>query len=250
MTIVRIDQMTKKRSHKKVKTGMNPAACEARDHALSIMPNAVIHRLGESVFVMDVREVGTSTIGARVSSPAPNEGSAWLSAAWRLREYDGNVWTVVTTKPSSDREVVVAYKELEITAYAPMETVWRNTTKRTAVRQPLLPGYVFAVIKPERIREAAHAGSTGKLAFTGRDIDLAEFVASLQAAERAGVFDHTFGQGKTFEVGQSVKIINGPYIGKIGAITRMKGSKKAAILLDLYGGKWPADVELSKLQAA
>ncbi len=254
----------KKKHQKKAPGGLSLASMATRDRVLALVPTAqarrvaghtiaderdgnVIRVIPDSYFV--IRADGEHT--ARISSARSSEGAAWHSAKWRLTEYDGRAWSILTTHPQAEADVLEYLAELGIEAYAPNEVVWQNgPQRRRAVTRPLLPGYVFAVINPEQIHQSRSAGVSGVLDGVCAVADLAEFVVSLREAETAGEFDHTFRQGKTLKLGQKVRVIKGSWVNEMGVLSKMKGEKRAEIMVHAMNREIPVSVALDELEAA
>lgn len=148
-------------------------------------------------------------------------------------------WRVIQTKPAAEKRVEAGLRDEGLTAYLPLEVVWRNLRgRRIAWPRPLLRGYVFAHLADDELyRIHAVDGVVRCIGADGRAATIpAKFVDAIRNAEAAGEFDETREpERKTFRKGQRIRVARGEFVGLVGAIAKVKGSRRVAILLDTIG---------------
>ena len=72
-----------------------------------------------------------------------------------------------------------------------------------------------------------------------------EWVHEIRERERAGHFDYTRKDIPTFQNGEAVKIITGPFAGQLATIMAAKpGAKRVMVLLEALGRLKPSKIEV------
>lgn len=161
-------------------------------------------------------------------------------------------WRAIQTKPAAERRVADGLRDEGLTAFLPVERVWRWIRGRKHQHaRPLIPGYVFAYLADHELHHI-HA-INGAVRFVGADGSAAViptlFIEQLQSALDAGKFDHTISHTKALEKGQTVLVLEGPYAGYVGAIAKLKGSRRVQLLLTLANGRqWAVTEQVEKLE--
>lgn len=161
------------------------------------------------------------------------------------------------------REEAAVVRELQLKgfdAYAPMETVWaRHARSRKAVQRPLFARYVFVFMDPDQdTPEVRHTtGVTALLGNNGRplpvpeEIDQPHVVEQLRGQETLGVFDRTVSRKISFELGQAVRIIGGPFSGFMAETMEARtGERRVRVLYSLFGRASPMTIDVDQLRAA
>lgn len=75
-------------------------------------------------------------------------------------------------------------------------------------------------------------------------------VESLQAAQDMGLFDETKHETPIFNPGEHVRITEGPFAGFPATVVKAMGGEVARVLVEMFGGRIPAKIELEHLRRA
>lgn len=148
-------------------------------------------------------------------------------------------WYVAYTGVRQERRAVASLAERGIEAYVPCEKHLRSHARiKDTVERPILPRYLFfrlsegqsfyTVKQTDGIEGFIGAGQPQAIPF--------EWVYEMRERERAGQFDYTRGKGITFENGEAVKIIGGPFAGQLATIMEAKpGAKRVSVFIKALG---------------
>jgi len=168
-------------------------------------------------------------------------------------------WRLLYVRPQSEGRYQASLAERGLHAYVPKETVWRGVgIRRAPAVKPLLPGYVFADLTDEQLAEAAHLPEViyiVRMPGSGPAVIPCKFVNELKTKEAEGGFDKTRKErrlakriGKPLKAGEKFEIISGIWAGHIGEIARAVGSKRAEIVLSLFGTSHPVVMDFSNMK--
>jgi transcriptional antiterminator NusG len=156
-------------------------------------------------------------------------------------------WYVIQVRPGAEKKVAEGLEEHKLEVSVPMERFWiRNAYRKLKRERPVIRGYVFAIL------------SDATLALL-HDIDGAQraigiippaFIIEMQDAEKSGAFDRTRPRARReYRKGQKVRVTEGPYAGYIGEIAKLKGDKRAQIILAMSkGAAWPINELLDRVE--
>lgn len=159
-------------------------------------------------------------------------------------------WKVVQVKPAAERRVRDGLHESGLTAYLPMEVVWRRRDGRKVRHErPLIRGYVFALIADEdQHRIHGIDGAQRFVSFNGVAATIpAKFIAAIQAAEAAGEYDETAEpEKKRFALGDRVRLTRrDAFEGLSGVISRLNGGRRITVVLATVG--WPISATMDEV---
>lgn len=164
-------------------------------------------------------------------------------------------WFAIRTATRQELKAVTSLRELDIFAYCPVETRWRRTPRtRTKADVPLFTGYIFAQLDAVGIALAHEADGVHAVvgAFRDRPTIEAGKIEALQQAQADGLFDHTLSDPpiKAFSKGEKLKVIDGPFSGWIGEVTRAKGKNRLMLMTQMFGRKREIELPVGSLAAA
>jgi len=147
----------------------------------------------------------------------------------------GRAWFVACVLTGREAKVSAEIKSLGFSTYIPTE---RKKRCGKVLIAPLFPGYVFIKFDRERDDWGAIDHIDGVLGVL-KNLDLPRRVADrdiarLQCAEAAGVFDYTRPAVNLSE-GESVSILEGPFVGLIAKVRSASSKNRARILLEHLG---------------
>ena len=168
------------------------------------------------------------------------------SAKWYVvHTYSGYENTVSASiqKAAENRHMEDLILEVKI----PMETVTEHTDNgdKTYERKTF-PGYVL--VKMIMTDESWHLvrnarGSTGFVSMDGKPVPLTE-----EEVLDLGMERHEIVVG--FEVGDSVKVTDGPLEGFLGTVDEIEPEKdRVRVIVSMFGRETPVDLELDQIEA-
>ena len=171
-----------------------------------------------------------------------------------------SAWYAISVSPAAERRVKDALTEHKVTAYYPVEKVWRTRPgRRTTHERPFIRGYVFAETDDHPTLVAlSHdiEGAQRVFGFRRTAAEIAAFIGDLRQSESAGDFDATIARDKAgkvmreIEVGSDVRVKTGPFSGFAGKLLNVTEKRRAQIVLQMLGGEVEMTVDFLKLEAA
>lgn len=174
---------------------------------------------------------------------------------------DPRRWFVLQTRFRAELVAAEELKLRQITAHVPCEKRYRRSrharsTKREAVKHPLIPRYLFVRIDDDtafaRIREVGCVEGLLGLQSTGRPLEIPALdVKRFMVAEAAGLFDHTGKPKPTLGKDDPVRITRGPFTGYKAKFMSMHGADRVRVLMQalLRGGReWPTVLDLDQVE--
>lgn len=176
----------------------------------------------------------------------------------------GPLWHVPFVHTGQEFEVAAAImSELSFPVFVPRELVWtvrRGIKVKTA--RPVLPGYIFVEVDPARQDWQRILDIDGVIDILGamHDHDVpgyypAAWIAAWRKMEFIGEFDQTTKIPAGFEVGETVRISDGPFSGYHALIAefmaKMKSTtarKRAKVLTNYMGRMMTLDLPVTSLE--
>lgn len=150
-------------------------------------------------------------------------------------------WYILRAATRQEKRACESLTELKIEHYMPMETVKRKLGRKEEPHdRALFPGYLFAQISDAMFHVAINADGVHapvrKTNAAGERVPCSipsGLVDVLREAQANGDFDHT--KVPPMGVGDSVRITEGPFEGRVGEIIKMKSGERIKLLLEGYG---------------
>ena len=131
---------------------------------------------------------------------------------------------VIVTEPQKEAKVVTKLADARIDAYTPIERRKVFTGRYATIRErAIFPRYVFVCTDQldrdfAAIRHAPHV--TAFLGQNGRPKPVDEdWLAHLLLIQTFGGFDYARVRGPRYRIGQSIRLVAGPFQGYLGVIT-------------------------------
>lgn len=166
-------------------------------------------------------------------------------AKWYVvHTYSGYENAVADTimKSAENRKMLDLIHEVNI----PMETVTEITDSQTkTVERKVFPGYVL--VKMILTDESWHLvrnirGATGFVGSGGKAVPLSD-----EEIQALGVEKHEVVVG--FDIGDAVKIIDGPLDGFLGTVDEISPDKThVRVIVSMFGRETPVDLELDQIE--
>jgi transcription elongation factor/antiterminator RfaH len=158
---------------------------------------------------------------------------------------DGERWFVVHTLPHQERRAQVQLQNQDYRPFLPKrEKTIRHARKLSTVVAPFFPRYLFVVLAPERQQWRAINSTLGVIGLVMRGERPCPvppgIVETLVAS--AGP-DGVLHWRPRFNVGDSVRLIAGPFAEQLGILDRLDDGGRVRVLLDMLGRRVPVMVE-------
>ncbi|MBC8791942.1 MAG: transcriptional activator RfaH [Tagaea sp. CACIAM 22H2] len=148
-------------------------------------------------------------------------------------------WFVVYTRSGAEKTALENLQRQGFEAYLPMCRRRRSHARRVdIVKRPLFPRYLFIAIDRMRDRWRPILGTMGVCDLLRRGETPTRVpegvVDAIRASESANAFDDP-DPAATFQPGQKVRVMLGPYAELIGRFQSAIESERVLVLLDLFG---------------
>jgi len=162
-------------------------------------------------------------------------------------------WYVVRTKTGHEDRVVnqLKTKSACLGVFLPKTEVTEVRSGRKRKREkPLFPGYIFVkmILRDEYWHEIRHTPGVINFISSGQrpiPVDEREIAAIMEMVS-SGEIPST---SAPFEVGDTVQIISGPFMGAVGVIDEVNEKKETAkVLIDILGKQIPIELDFADLE--
>jgi len=183
----------------------------------------------------------------------PSEGlSPAKAGVERLNLSSGERWYVAHTLPKREVGAQLQLEGQGFRTFLPHRMkVVRHARQQRSVKSPLFPRYLFVVLDVDRDRWRTVNGTSGVSSLImGRERPnpvpdgVVEALLTLSSGANLVRLD------EQFTVGQSVRVLAGPFADAIGYLDRLDDHGRVRILLDIMGRKVPAIVDQVDLARA
>ena len=162
----------------------------------------------------------------------------------RLSLAPGERWYVVFSQPNREGRAQQQITAQGFNVFLPRyrKTV-RHARKLTVKSAPFFPRYLFVALDLTRDQWRSINGTFGVTTFvmdgaTPRPVPHGVVEGLVQVSE-AGVIQ----LGKELKVGDSVRVLGGPFADLLGELVRVDGASRVRVLLKLLGGMVPASFD-------
>ena len=181
-----------------------------------------------------------------------------LGDAVRLRDTGhltletGERWFCVQTQPRRELSSDAQLRAQGFRTFVPqIATTIRHARKLSRVRRPLFPNYLFVILDLGKDRWRSVNGTFGvsRMIMAGDQPEpVPENVVEtlISFMDEGGVVRFT----STLRVGQTVRVLTGPFANAIGSLERLDANGRVRILLDIMGGRIPATLSAAELAPA
>ena len=176
----------------------------------------------------------------------------WKSRRDRLVLTGGERWYVVRSLARQEAKAEFHLVQQGFPVFLPVMTkTVRHARKLRTVRGAIFPAYMFVVLDLARDRWRTINGTFGVASL----VMAAEGPEPVPSGVVEQLFDYTDDDGlvrfdRDFREGQSVRVKSGPFASAIGCLERLDANGRVRVLLDIMGGKVPALLDRSALEAA
>lgn len=146
-------------------------------------------------------------------------------------------WYVVRTKPRQERRALVNLTNQQMVAFLPELTVHKlRRGKRTAVTEPLFPGYLFVNCDDyaEHFYKIRNSYGVSKLLTFGAQVATVPdaLIMELQQLQEDALLAQKLTAAAMPQVGDKVEIQAGPFAGFIAKIIGLDGDSRCIVLLN------------------
>jgi transcriptional antiterminator RfaH len=174
---------------------------------------------------------------------ADDDSSSQATPARGTRLAPGERWYAVYAQPYREARAQQQLKAQGFSAFLPQyrKTV-RHARKITSHNAPFFPRYLFVALDLDRHQWRSVNGTFGVTCLV---MDGARpravphgIVESLIEVSSSGAIH----LGRDLKVGDSVRILSGPFADLVGELVRVDGSERVRVLLKLLSGAVPASI--------
>jgi transcription elongation factor/antiterminator RfaH len=151
----------------------------------------------------------------------------------------GERWYVAMTAPRQERLAAQQLDNQSYRNFLPLQLETRRHARKFAtVLAPVFPRYIFIILDLERQRWRSVNGTFGvqRLITDGaRPLAVAPGIVEtlVQSSDQRGALIY---QADALAIGDSVRLVSGPFAGSLGVLQRLDGAGRVQILLALLGG--------------
>jgi len=161
-------------------------------------------------------------------------------------------WYVVRSLPRQETRAEFQVVNQGFRVFLPrISKTARHARRLRTVHSAIFPTYMFVILNLGRDRWRSINGTfgVGSLIMAGETPQPVPFGIVEQ------LLDYVDDQGfvrfdRNLREGQSVRVTSGPFVNAIGCLERLDANGRVRVLLDIMGGKVPALLDRSALEAA
>jgi transcriptional antiterminator RfaH len=159
-------------------------------------------------------------------------------------------WYVAKTKPHREHTTAAILAQRDVEVYLPSITFRRRDTLRTALHEPLFPGYLFARLDLNADDWLATRSAPGIAYFLGGDGAPTALPDGLIEGIRARVErSRSNWQRPAFEAGERVVLERGPFAGLDAIFDDWLSARgRVRVLLEIVERLVPVDVDVDMLR--
>lgn len=156
-------------------------------------------------------------------------------------------WYAIRTKPRAEKKVLERLSHEGYNAYLPLVTtlkIWSDRKKK--VQTPLISSYIFVKTTPSELFETLNTqGTLGVLRFLGKPAIVHEQeITNLQILMNdTEQVEPT--SGMTFNKGEEVKVIRGPFAGLNAQAVLVKGNYRIIVNVAALGASFNVNIPMS-----
>ena len=165
---------------------------------------------------------------------------------------DDERWYVANTLPHQEDRAETQLLQQGFRPFLPrmIKTV-RHARKLRNVKAPVFPGYIFIAFDSVRDRWHSINGTWGiRRLMTANDKPIPVPRGVTEAFVESCGADHIMRFDGGLSAGQSVRVIQGPFVDLIGRIERIDAKGRVKILLEIMGGEIAATFPRTALRVA
>jgi transcriptional antiterminator RfaH len=142
-------------------------------------------------------------------------------------------WYAAYTKSRTEKKVLALLEEKQIEVFLPLKKEWRQwSDRKKKVELPLIPSYIFVKINESQdIPVLETPGVVAFVKFEGKKVAIPEKQIKLLETIVNNEFETEL-TNQSFQSGQEVEILQGPFKGLIGTVIEQKGKFKLVISID------------------
>jgi transcription antitermination factor NusG len=155
-------------------------------------------------------------------------------------------WKVLFVKPRTEKKMTEYCELYSITTYLPLRKKVRVAQRRkVTVSLPLFPGYVFASFGAG---DRLPLLQTNLLIRVPEPLNPRRLMRELVMVRRALRADPTLQTVKPLTKGRLVRIVTGPFRGIEGRVSRLAGTLKVVLNVDLIGQAISVTAEIDQVE--
>ena len=184
--------------------------------------------------------------------PGPFFLAPWSARRERLALSGGERWYLVHALARQEVRAEFQLRAQEYRVFLPSFTkTIRHARKLRVVKAPVFSGYLFVVLDLGRDQWRSINGTFG----VARIISVEDRPLAVPPGLVEAMLDRTDAAGEThlsysFSVGQSVRVVAGPFAQLVGTLDRLDAGGRVRVLLEIMGGAVPVQLTQDALEPA
>ena len=156
-------------------------------------------------------------------------------------------WYAIHTKPRAEKKVFERLVLNGFNTYLPLVTSIREwSDRKKKVITPLISSYVFVNTTKETLFDTLQIqGTAGVLRYLGkpaiiRDYEIENLKILMNGVEQVSKLENT-----TFEKGERVEVVKGPFIGLVAESVYIQGKHRIIVAIEAMGSILEVNIPLS-----
>jgi len=142
-------------------------------------------------------------------------------------------WQALFLNPRAEKKVADVCRAHGIPFYLPLQTLTRiHQRRKVTVQMPLFPGYLFAAVAPDDKLKLLQTNHVLRFLVPHRPLSLLRDLVQLR---RALLADPSLRPVQALSRGRRVRIVNGPFQGMEGMVSRLSGPMRVVITVEMIG---------------
>jgi len=163
-----------------------------------------------------------------------------------MTDNNAMAWHVLHTRPRCEKKLAAYCRISRLEHYLPLRAEIKVVQRRkTEVRKPLFPGYVFVRFDPsQRIRVLKSRQVVRVLTVN----DQAGFLNEISQIQKALEVEPGLGACPALTRGTMARIVTGPFRGLEGVVGAIKGQTRVILNVNMIGQGVPVEVTTDMLE--
>jgi transcription antitermination factor NusG len=155
-------------------------------------------------------------------------------------------WHVLYLRPRCEKKMAEHCRILDLKYYLPLRSQTKVYQRRkVTVEMPVFPGYIFAAFDREGRVGLLRTNNIVRILEPPRKRELLHQLAQVRKALAA---DPSLGACAALKSGRLVRILSGPFMGVEGMVSKLKGTTKVCLNVELIGQAVAVEVDRECLE--
>ena len=159
-------------------------------------------------------------------------------------------WHILVTRSRFEKKSYLRLTQDGFKSFLPLHKVLSQWSDRKKwVEKPMFPGYIFVNYSPsERFKVLSTEGIARVVRFEGKDYVVNEKIINGIKSQLDNNKEIEIVSTLNLSLGDNVNIINGPFKGVIGVLTKINGKSKILVQIEAIGQGCILEINVKDLQ--